>query len=174
MRGGKSFKKGKKKDQDEEDEDTVVYIDIQSDQFVGRLIRLLGDLNTQVYCQDGKLRVCKICRAQKKKTRFKIGDVVLLSLRDCEVSNGDLEKGIRGSRGDIIGKFHPAQYPQLVASGINHSVFSQMVTLDGIVAALDAGQTVDLNKIKKEEDLFVDGKEESSDDSDDSLDIEDI
>jgi initiation factor 1A len=174
MRGGKSYKKGKKADQDGDDaEEKIIYLDKEPDQMVGRLMRLLGDLNTQVYCEDGIVRVCKICRAIKKKVRFKVGDVVLISLRDCEVANVDLKKGVRGSRGDILDRYHPAQYQQLLSEGISHVIFAAMETVDGVVTELNAGNKVDLKAIKKENDLFADDDSVSSAEMDDAA-IDDI
>lgn len=174
LRGGKAFKKGKKADHDEDEIEKIVYIDRQPDQMVGRLTRLLGDLNTQVYCQDNKLRVCKICRSIKKKVRFKVGDVVLISLRDCEVSQADLDKGIRSDRGDVLAKYHPEQYAQLKSEGIPHTLFAQMETVDGIVTDLGAGKAVDVSKIKKEEDLFANDSDSESEGELEDADIDKI
>jgi initiation factor 1A len=162
QRGGKAYKKGKKADHDDSDEEgNIVYIDKQPDQMVGRILRLLGDLNTQVYCEDGKLRICKICRAIKKKCRFKVGDVVLVSLRDCEVPKADAAKGVRGSRGDVLAKYHTAQYDQLKKDGIPDAIFTKLEGSDAV-----SGDTVDASKIVKEEELFGDDSESEELDDD--------
>lgn len=128
IRGGKSYKKSKGKTKFGED-DEVAYLEIAEDQMVGRVLKLLGNLNVTVYCQDNKQRLCKICRSIKKAVRFEVGDVVLISLRDCEVPSADLAKGIRGSRGDILDKFHPKQFKELKEDGINSAIF---LTLDSV------------------------------------------
>lgn len=128
IRGGKSYKKSKGKTKFGED-DEVAYLEIAEDQMVGRVLKLLGNLNVTVYCQDNKQRLCKICRSIKKAVRFEVGDVVLISLRDCEVPSADLAKGIRGSRGDILDKFHPKQFKELKGDGINSAIF---LTLDSV------------------------------------------
>jgi initiation factor 1A len=128
IRGGKSYKKSKGKTKFGED-DEVAYLEIGSDQMVGRILRLLGNLNATVYCQDNKQRLCKICRSIKKSVRFDVGDVVLISLRDCEVSNDELAKGVRGSRGDILDRFHPKQFKELKEDGVNSAIF---LTLDSV------------------------------------------
>ena len=128
IRGGKSYKKSKGKTKFGEDED-VAYLEIAKDQMVGRIIKLLGNLNATVYCQDNKQRLCKICRSIKKSVRFDMGDVVLISLRDCEVSQAELDKGVRGSKGDILDRFHPKQFKQLKDDGINSAIF---LTLDSV------------------------------------------
>lgn len=112
IRGGKGYKSGKEKSKLGENE-IVEFIEVQPDQMVGRLVKLLGDLNAMIYCQDNKQRICKICRSVKKSVRFELGDIVLISLRDCEVPKSDLANGIRGSRGDILDKFHPYQFSEL-------------------------------------------------------------
>ena len=128
IRGGKSYKKSKGKTKFGED-DEVAYLEIAKDQMVGRILKLLGNLNATIYCQDNKQRVCKICRSIKKSVRFEVGDIVLISLRDCEVSNDEIAKGIRGSRGDILDKFHPKQFKELKDGGINSAMF---LTLDSV------------------------------------------
>lgn len=128
IRGGKSYKKSKGKTKFGED-DEVAFLEISKDQMVGRVLKLLGNLNATIYCQDNKQRVCKICRSIKKSVRFEVGDIVLISLRDCEVSNDELAKGIRGSRGDILDKFHPKQFKELKDDGINSAIF---LTLDSV------------------------------------------
>lgn len=128
IRGGKSYKKSKGKTKFGED-DEVAYLEIAKDQMVGRILRLLGNLNATVYCQDNKQRLCKICRSIKKAVRFDVGDVVLISLRDCEVSTAELDKGVRGSRGDILDRFHPKQFKELKEDGVNSAIF---LTLDSV------------------------------------------
>jgi len=128
IRGGKTYKKSKGKTKFGEDEE-IAYLEIAKDQMVGRILKLLGNLNATVYCQDNKQRICKICRSIKKSVRFDMGDVVLISLRDCEVSQAELDKGIRGSKGDILDRFHPKQFKQLKDEGINSAIF---LTLDSV------------------------------------------
>ena len=58
LRGGKSYKKAK--GGSNTTENAVAFITKDDDQMVGRIIRMLGDLNVSVFCQDNKTRVCKI------------------------------------------------------------------------------------------------------------------
>ena len=138
IRGGKSYKKSKGKTKFGED-DEVAYLEIGDDQMVGRLVKLLGNLNATVYCQDNKQRLCKICRSIKKSVRFDVGDVVLISLRDCEVAKADLVKGVRGERGDILDKFHPKQFKELKEIGINSSIFLTIDSVNEIATKLENG-----------------------------------
>lgn len=174
IRGGKSYKKSKEKTKFGED-DEVAYIDVGKDQMVGRLVKLLGNLNATVYCQDNKQRLCKICRSIKKSVRFEVGDVVLVSLRDCEVSNADQAKGIRGERGDILDKFHPKQFKDLKESGINSAIFATIDSIKEISSKIKNGDLEGAQAMadNANEDIFDrSGMEDvvESEDSDEDLD----
>lgn len=138
LRGGKSYKKSKGKTKLNDDE-KVVYLEIAEDQMVGRILTLPGNMNATVYCQDNKKRLCRICRAIKKSVRFEIGDIVLISLRDFEVSTADFDKGVRGSKGDILDKFHPAQFKELKAKGITPSMFLTIDTVKEVANMMESG-----------------------------------
>lgn len=167
IRGGKGYKSGKGKSKLGDDE--VVYLERQPDQMVGRIVRLLGDLNTTVYCQDNKQRLCKICRSIKKGVRFEVGDIVLISLRDCEVSNADLANGKRGDKGDILNKYHPYQFSELKKEGINSHLFTNMDTLSEMSKLIEQGKEDAANKLalkaqeEKEEDIFDRDKDDEND-----------
>ena len=142
FRGGKNYKKTKHGEPEK-----VIFIDKETDQMVGRITRLLGNLNTQVYCEDNRVRIAKIRSGIKKRVRFEVGDIVLVSLRDIEVSKAD-PKGTRADRGDIIAKYSPEQFMQLKTDGLNPNLFAQMETLDGLVKGINLegvveGQLVD-------------------------------
>ena len=137
LRGGKSYKKAK--GGGNETDAASIFLTKEDDQMVGRIVRMLGDLNVSVFCQDNKTRICKIAMGIKKKIRFFAGDVVLVSLRDCLVSKAELEAGKRSDRGDVLGKYSEAQYNQLKADGIPAYVFAQTDTLVKIAAKFDEG-----------------------------------
>ena len=98
LRGGKAYKKTKSH------EDEIQFLKKEPDQFIGRVIRNLGDLNMSVFCEDNKTRICKVASGIKKGTRIYVDDIVLISLRDCLMSKADLDRGLRSDRGDIVGK----------------------------------------------------------------------
>jgi len=155
LRGGKAYKKGKGKTTDDNEND--VFIDKQPDQMIGRLVRLLGNRNTSVYCEDKVTRQCRISTGCKKSTRFDVGDVVLLSLRDCDVSAAELAKGTRGDRGDILAKYNPLQFTKLKKEGINSQIFGAIDTVNAMASAAAAGGKVeDIDAIANEamEDFF--------------------
>jgi initiation factor 1A len=138
IRGGKSYKKSKGKTKFDDD-DQVAYLEIAKDQMVGRILKLLGNLNATVYCQDNKQRLCKICRSIKKSVRFDVGDVVLISLRDCEVSTSELAKGVRGDKGDILDRFHPKQFKELKEQGINPAIFLTLSSVNEMAQRIEKG-----------------------------------
>jgi len=178
IRGGKSYKKSKEKTKFGEDEE-VTFIEIASDQMVGRIVKILGNLNASIYCQDNKQRICKICRSIKKSVRFELGDIVLISLRDCEVSKSDLEKGVRGDKGDILDKFHPKQFKDLKEKGVNPAIFATLDSVNEIASRINKGDTAGAEELidTLEEDFFERAdKDESADleDDDGKLDIDAI
>ena len=166
IRGGKNYKKSKEKTKFGEDSENIIFIERQPDQMVGRLVKLLGNLNATVYCQDGIQRICKICRSIKKSVRFESGDVVLISLRDCEVPKGDLEKGLRSSRGDILDKYHPQQFNSLKEEeDINPNIFIQFDKINEISLKLAEGDVDGAEALAAEadEDIFDRGESEEVD-----------
>ena len=158
LRGGKAYKKSKGKSKLGEDGD-VVFIDKQSDQMVGRIVRLLGNRNTSVYCEDKKVRLCKISSGCKKSARFEVGDIILLSLRDCDISAAELERGVRSDRGDILDKYSPLQYAQLKKEGINPHVFATIDTVIGIASKTESGDIAGAEALAVDamEDIFETG-----------------
>jgi initiation factor 1A len=172
IRGGKSYKKSKGKTKFGEDEE-VAYIDVTPDQMVGRLMKLLGNLNATVYCQDNKQRICKIRRSIKKSVRFDVGDVVLISLRDCEVSKDELAKGVRGDRGDILDKFHPKQFKGLKEEGINPAIFLTLDSVNEIASKYEKGDEKGALALAEnaEEDIF-DRSGTKEEDEESELDME--
>jgi len=174
IRGGKSYKKSKGKTKFGEDED-IAFLEIAKDQMVGRVLRLLGNLNANIYCQDNKQRVCKICRSIKKSVRFEVGDIVLISLRDCEVSNDELAKGVRGSRGDILDKFHPKQFKSLKDDGISPAMFLTLDSVNEIASRYEKGDEKGALALTEnaEEDVFDRTGTKEDDESEESeLDME--
>jgi len=165
IRGGKHYKKSKEKTKFGEDSENIIFIERQPDQMVGRLVKLLGNLNATVYCQDNKQRLCKICRSIKKSVRFEAGDIVLISLRDCDVSKSDLEKGIRSDKGDILDKFHPHQFDSLKEDGINPTVFAHLDTVHQVATKVAEGDMEGAQQIASavDEDFFDRGAEEELD-----------
>ena len=161
MRGGKSYKKSKGGSTDPNE--IVSFLEKEKDQMVGRIIRNLGDLNMSVFCEDNKTRICKISSGIKKKFRFFVGDIILVSLRDCLLSTADLEAGKRSDRGDILGKYSPQQYNQLKSSGIKDYLFAETDTLSKMAEKFDAGDeraAIAIGEATAGDVIFEEGEEE--------------
>lgn len=99
FKGGKKYKAGKGGNE------VVELLDIRWDegQMPGRVIKVLGDRNMMVYCNDNMERVCHIRGGLRKKNcLIEVGDVVLLSIRSegMRASEGSAQL-----KGDILDKF---------------------------------------------------------------------
>jgi initiation factor 1A len=94
--GGKNYKKGKHTSASQK----PVMIDRQGDQQYARVIKMLGNCNLLVYCNDNKVRLSHIRGALRKRCPIHVGDILLISLRDFETYEpGELEKS------DIVAKY---------------------------------------------------------------------
>ncbi len=93
-KGGKNYKKGKHAD------DAPIIYERLEDQMYARVIKILGNCNLLVFCNDGRDRICHIRGNMRKKVWMNIGDIVLISIRDY----GKEEVGKLG-RGDICAKY---------------------------------------------------------------------
>jgi len=171
LRGGKAYKKSKGKSKAYGEDTDIVFIEKELGQLVGRITKILGNLNVSVYCEDKIQRICKIRSGIKKKVRFETGDIILVSLRDCEVSASDLEKGIRSDRGDVIEKYNPRQYSSLKEEGVNPLLFVNLDKIQMVTDLIDNGQVSAAENLMKEseDDIFDRGGG-----SDDDLNIDDI
>jgi initiation factor 1A len=159
IRGGKGYKKFKKGN----DEEEVAFIEKEPDQFVGCIMKLVGCLNASVFCQDNKTRICKIAEGIKKKIRFYVGDIVLLSYRDDLISKKELLEGKHSDRGDILGKYPAEQYSQLKAAGINPHIFRHIDTITSMAKSFENGEDKKAEAIAAaatNDDLFESANEE--------------
>jgi initiation factor 1A len=162
IRGGKGYKKFKKGN----DEEEVTFIEKESDQYVGCIMKLVGSLNASVFCQDNKTRICKIAEGIKKKVRFYVGDIVLLSYRDDLISKQELLEGKHSDRGDILGKYPAEQYSQLKAAGINPHIFRHIDTITSMAKSFENGEDKKAEAIAAaatNDDLFDSAEEDEED-----------
>lgn len=56
-------------------------------QMFGRVTKLLGNYRIMVYCNDDQDRMCLIRGSLRKKVWIAVGDIVLISLRECVSSD---------------------------------------------------------------------------------------
>ena len=84
VRGGKSYKKNKKADDNVRE---VKFEGRDSEQDYARVLSLLGNRRALCFCNDAKERICKIrgalCKGPKKQI-ITVGSIVLISFRDLE------------------------------------------------------------------------------------------
>jgi hypothetical protein len=87
------------------------------------------------------------------------------------VPNEQLIAGIRGSRGDILARYHPYQYSELKNEGLNPYIFGNIDTVSEISKLIGEGKEADAEKLAQaaaqaeEDDIFDrDAEEEEEDD----------
>jgi translation initiation factor 1A len=130
LKGGKNYKKMKHAQGAKPE-----LHDIGEGQMIGKVMRLLGDRQAQVYCNDNVERICKIRGKLRKKVWIATGDIVLLSLRilsstltEEEDSDDDIAQAAPAtsscSKGDILAKYDPDVYSKLKKlDGVNKKLF---------------------------------------------------
>lgn len=145
LKGGKNYKKSKHTTT----ASSGRLVEAEEDQMYGRVIRILGDRNMRVYCNDNASRICRVCGAMRKRVYVNLGDIVLISIRDLsnvtEKEKQEETLKIMGmkdkplvkkemERGDIIHKYQPEDLSKLKkAEGINEKLFLQLENVDGKV-----------------------------------------
>jgi translation initiation factor 1A len=151
-KGGKNYKKGKHSD------DTPIVYEKEEDQMYGRILKVLGNCNVLVFCNDGRERICHIRGSlKKKKIWINTGDIILLSIRDF----GKEEVGKMG-RGDVCNKYEQSAALKLRQKdpSINPKLFNNIETL---------GSEDRKNVIDDEGFDFDEVSEEEEDDEEDNI-----
>ncbi len=176
QKGGKNYKKSKQTG-------NIVkpFVEKQEDQMYGRVLRNLGGRNMLIYSNDGRVRLCHICGGMKKFDWLRIGDLVLISLRDFQKT----EVG-KYPKGDIIHKYEADHIGQLKRlPDINKNLFLALETVDGNKLA-DLGSSERIEELLPEEDdcgIIFENEEntkkkekdkDSSSDEDKDINIDDI
>jgi translation initiation factor 1A len=87
-KGGKKGKKGKKTSNGDDIKRKIVYK--EEDQEYCLIEKLLGSCRLEGKCFDGKIRLCHIRGSMRKKVWVKVGDVVIISLREFEDNKCDV------------------------------------------------------------------------------------
>lgn len=124
--GGKNYKKSK-----HASGVPPTFIDKQSDQIYGRVVKNLGDRNILVFCNDNYTRICHIRGSMRKRVWINVGDIILISLRDFESKTAKGEE-----KGDVVAKFDETHFGKLrKQEDINQRLFMQLETMDGTVLA---------------------------------------
>jgi translation initiation factor 1A len=133
QQGGKNYKKSK-----HGGEAVVRLEEAGPDELYGRIIKNLGNLNMNVYCNDNVIRMCKVRGSMRKRIWINVGDLVIVSLRCFE--NEDDKKVMTATerravdRGDIVYKVDPSLHSKAKKlNGINPKLFMALESADGKV-----------------------------------------
>ncbi len=170
QQGGKNYKKAK-----HGGGDTMIRLEeAGEDELYGRVIKILGNLNMNVYCNDNKIRICKVRGSMRKRVWINIGDLVIISLRNLESETE--KKGMTDTerklidRGDIVHKIDASLYSKAKKlTGINQKLFMTLENTDGKVLEEIGGRDT---KVYDENDCGIEfdsegegGKKESDEES---------
>ncbi len=165
QQGGKNYKKSK-----HSTGDTVAKVqEAEADQLYGRVIKILGNLNMSVYCNDNYTRICKVCGAMRKRVWVNVGDLVIISLRDLDYDPHPtkLGKDTKDMRGDIIYKFDQNLIGKAKKlEGINPKLFMQLEGIDGRVLG-ELGKRANQEEEQDQEGIIFD--EEAPQEGDESM-----
>jgi len=144
--GGKNYKKSKHASE------VPVFVEPEEGQLYGRVLQVLGNRNTLVYCNDNVVRLCHIRGSIRKDMWISVGDIVLTSTRDFLRDVKD-----KYEKGDILHKYDREDFSRLKKDiTINPKIFSTL-------------ETADLNQLKRIKELKVD-KNIFNNDNDDIFD----
>jgi initiation factor 1A len=149
QQGGKNYKKSKHSTEAARLQEA----EASEGQMYGRIIKILGNRNFQVYCNDNRTRICKVCGAMTKRVWLAVGDLVIFSVRDFEVSVAvkGADRMKQAERGDIIYKFDQTLIGKAKKlDGMNPNLFLQLETADGKLL----GEIGERNPELDEKDLF--------------------
>lgn len=125
-KGGKSFKK-KKGGQGPE-----ILIERKPGEMPARVLKLLGNRMAYCYSNDNILLRCHICGRMKGRDFVQVGDIVLITTRDYESKNIQVEGREKKERtGDIIAKYPSDQLSSLrKEAGVNMRIFLKLEVTD--------------------------------------------
>ncbi|CCD72218.1 Eukaryotic translation initiation factor 4C [Caenorhabditis elegans] len=170
-KGGKNRRRGKN-----ENDFMKRELDLKEEgQEYGQVSKMLGNGRVQVFCFDGKQRVCHIRGKLRKKVWINVGDIILVGLRDYQ-----------DDKGDVILKYTPDEARRLKNEGLipeNAKLNENDEQDEGEVEFLDhvgdegeAGEaksdsdSSDSDSEKSDEEAGSDKEEESDDDSEEESD----
>lgn len=144
--GGKSYKK-----KSNNDFQTRELVYKEEGEVYGVVLRLLGCSNIQVYCLDSKKRTCHIRGKLKSRVWIRVGDVVLVSLRDF-TSEDDVA--------DVTHKYSPEEVKELRKYGeIDQDIQGILDSeLESFAAGVDGSRPADAGAAEADE--YASKKEE--------------
>jgi translation initiation factor 1A len=167
VKGGKNYKKAK-----HGGSSAPEFVECLFGQQYGRVIRILGNMNTIVYGNDGNRYFCHIRGGMRKKVWINSGDIVVISQRE-ELGSTSHEVIGALERGDIIAKVDSSHYGLLKKDDhFNQRLLLPLETLlsengSGHVHDPAAGRTLkeaddEILKGEAEDDIFDRDEEEEA------------
>jgi translation initiation factor IF-1 len=125
--GGKNFKKKKG------GQGPAILIERKPGEVPARVLKLLGNRMAFCYSNDNILLRCHICGRMKGREFVEAGDIVLITTRDYESKNIEVEgKDKKMRMGDIVAKYPYDQINSLKKEpGVNPRLFLKLETTDG-------------------------------------------
>jgi len=158
--GGKNYKKTK------HSSEKSAFVEAQDDQLYGRVLQVLGNRNTLVYCNDNVVRLCHIRGSIRKDMWINVGDIILISLRDFLQDKKD-----KYEKGDIIHKYDTEHYSKLKKDNrINGKLFFNLEINDINQLKRIKELKLDISVTEEHDDIF----EHKEENSDSDVDIDDI
>lgn len=119
LTGGKNYKKTK------HSSEKPKYVEKSDDQLFGRVLQILGNRNTLVFCNDNEIRLCHIRGSIRKDMWINVGDVVLISVRELN------DKSEKYQKGDILHRYDRDFYSKLKKEkGFNEKLLLNLETAD--------------------------------------------
>uniref|UniRef100_A0A8R1IC67 Eukaryotic translation initiation factor 4C n=1 Tax=Caenorhabditis japonica TaxID=281687 RepID=A0A8R1IC67_CAEJA len=151
-KGGKNRRRGKN-----ENDFMKRELDLKEEgQEYGQVSKMLGNGRVQVFCFDGKQRVCHIRGKLRKKVWINVGDIILVGLRDYQ-----------DDKGDVILKYTPDEARRLKNDGMipeNAKINENDEQDEGEVEFLDhVGEDENEAESDKDAESESDSDEENSD-----------
>ena len=159
-KGGKGYKKGK-----HGADSAPVFLERESDQMYGRVLRSLGNRRFRVFCNDQKERICRLCGSMRKSDWVEEGRIVILSIRQLGTATTAATAAKEDEVGDILAIIDPRTYNKVrKEDGVNSVLFVGAQEFTTESGKKKGG--VDLD------DLFDRGEDQAAESSDDSPDDE--
>jgi translation initiation factor 1A len=132
----------------------------------GRIIRVLGNRNMLLYCNDRQERIAHIRGGLRKKVaRLEVGDIVLFSLRGDGLNISGDSGSASKDRGDILAKYERETHKQLKKMpNINPRLFTSIETEDfktrGMGDGDEFGFTFEQDSEEEDDDEDEDGEDD--------------
>ena len=136
--------------------------EIGDGQMIGKILRMLGDRQASVYCNDNIERICRIRGKLHKRVWMGTEDIVLISLRtfatfDSDDSDLDSPNSLNSphtntAKGDILAKYDSEMYGRLKKiDGVNKKLFGGANSKGGEDDYFDADSDEEVNIVEETE-----------------------